>query len=745
VPKKRVSQVVVAAGIVFVLLLSFLGYFLFTNQGETTERIPIAVVDFVNATNEPELDGLSGMLITALEQSRRLNVFSRARMYDEFKQLNRPDLIFIDETSGIEISKRANISALAVATIRKFDNLYTIDFKVIEPQTGDRLFSTKVEGEGKKSIPGMLDQLSEQTRIDLKEQEAQVQLGSRGIAEVTTTNLEAYQHYFQGEQLMDGLDLMAAREEYRKAIALDSTFGLAYYRLANALLWGDVARELAKEPLAKAFDLIDRIPEKERYLLRAVAASFEKGWAAGIPVVKEMERYYPEDKEMLHYIGDWSYHAQQDITALEYFEKVLAIDPTHERTLHHLATAYARTNQHDKVQPALDKLISVNRADGLGESAWYYSSLGEYAKALGYCAQALEADSTWDGFSSYQKLAIIHEMLGQYDKSLEFAQKWLARNPHPRSYWRVGRAYWFMGDLTNAERTLELALQRFPDNWLTAVLAHISGLRGEVEVAEAQFQTSVTTDKPAFTRRVGFRRLGLFYRQLGKYSAMAKMFDERIALDLSDQATNTAAQHIAEKAYWMYLGWRDRDRVYRDLKKLTSLQDLTNETYFSNAAKLYSRMGDFERANEAAQHVTNRIQKLMIESNAHMQKKEWDRAIAINKKIVEKWDATQGTLYGYFSALCYYEKGEFDSAIDEVRKATSFYGQDYSYVYPLSFHLLGKIYEKKGDTQRAIENYEKFLDLWKDADKDLPDLIDAKERLARLTPLDNPGGTTGKR
>ena len=72
--------------------------------------------------------------------------------------MKRPDLTFVNETSGIEISKRANISALAVATIRNFDDLYTIDFKVIDPQTGDRLFSTKVEGEGKKSIPGLLDQ-----------------------------------------------------------------------------------------------------------------------------------------------------------------------------------------------------------------------------------------------------------------------------------------------------------------------------------------------------------------------------------------------------------------------------------------------------------------------------------------------------------------------------------------------------------------------------------------------------------
>ena len=93
----------------------------------------------------------------------------------------------------------------------------------------------------------------------------------------------------------------------------------------------------------------------------------------------------------------------------------------------------------------------------------------------------------------------------------------------------------------------------------------------------------------------------------------------------------------------------------------------------------------------------------------------------------------------YLIAQCYFEKGEFEEAIREVRNAQNYYGSFHAFIYPKCFYLLGKIYEKKDDTQLAIQNYEKFLDLWKDADKDLPDLIDAKKRFAKLKEMSGKG------
>ena len=46
--------------------------------------------------------------------------------------------------------------------------------------------------------------------------------------------------------------------------------------------------------------------------------------------------------------------------------------------------------------------------------------------------------------------------------------------------------------------------------------------------------------------------------------------------------------------------------------------------------------------------------------------------------------------------------------------------------------MLGKIAEQQGEKAKAREHFQKFLDLWQDADSGIPEVEDAKNRPAGL-------------
>ena len=85
-------------------------------------------------------------------------------------------------------------------------------------------------------------------------------------------------------------------------------------------------------------------------------------------------------------------------------------------------------------------------------------------------------------------------------------------------------------------------------------------------------------------------------------------------------------------------------------------------------------------------------------------------------------------------ARAYHAAGDLDSAIAEYRRLITFDpdSKERFLIDPRYYYRFAKLYEDKNRPGLAIQEYEKFLEIWGNADLDLPDLIDARQRLTKL-------------
>jgi tetratricopeptide (TPR) repeat protein len=178
----------------------------------------------------------------------------------------------------------------------------------------------------------------------------------RGAAARTTRSLSALKLYLQGERARRAADLPAAVHAFREAVAKDSSFALAHYRLSVAAGWVPQP-ELAATAIQAAVRHARHLPERYRLLLEARLA-YEEGRATDAEqTYRAILTVYPDEVEAWYGLGETLYHFNRlrgrlQADAWDPLWRALRLDPEHGDAIHHLldlAVYEGRTEEHDSL------------------------------------------------------------------------------------------------------------------------------------------------------------------------------------------------------------------------------------------------------------------------------------------------------------------------------------------------------------------------------------------------------------
>ena len=234
----------------------------------------------------------------------------------------------LDVPSGRELIRRVGAGAFVLGSVTSAGPLVRLQAAMYTAGgNGEPASRASVEGDS-ATVLQLVDRLAAQLLVNRRRDPAN---RLNQTAAMTTHSLPALKSFLNAERRLRGRALDSAISGYQGAIAEDSTFALAYYRLAVAAGWAE-RHALASEAVTRALRLSGRLNERDRRLLVAYAAYRAGAVDDAERQYREILEHYPDDLEAEFQLGDllFQYNPLRGRPRLEarpLLDKVLALDP----------------------------------------------------------------------------------------------------------------------------------------------------------------------------------------------------------------------------------------------------------------------------------------------------------------------------------------------------------------------------------------------------------------------------------
>jgi tetratricopeptide (TPR) repeat protein len=518
---KKLWKILVPAAVVVVAALVAGGlYFRSRHAAPLTEKDTIVLAEFTNTTGDPVFDDtLKQALAVDLGQSPFLNILSEAKVRQALRQMTRSPSERLTRDLAREVCQRAGSKAYLAGSIAALGTQYVIGLEALNCASEDVLAREQVTAAEKEQVLPALGQAATKLRNEVGESLSSVQKFDVPLSQATTNSLEALKAFTLGLKTEDEKGDVEAIPFMKRAIELDPNFALAYTDLGVS--YSNLNQPgVAADYLKKAFDLRDRVTEREKFNVTAVYYTNATGeLEKAIQTYELWIHVYPRDDVAYSNLGaNYANLGRYEKAATETRE-ALRLEPN-AIDYGNLGAAYLALNRFDEARTSTEE-AQGRKLDGIqlhlnlyvlaffqgnaaamkeqadwavgkpGAEDWMLSVesdteawSGKLGKARELSGQAVESARRGDEkepAALWQANAAIREALfGNTDVARPHAAAAVALAPGSRdAEAQAALAYALASDAAHAQSLADELAKRFPQNtavqsvWLPTIHAQI--------------------------------------------------------------------------------------------------------------------------------------------------------------------------------------------------------------------------------------------------------------------------------
>ena len=332
------------------------------SPGETTSVTQpgvtrIAVLPF-SVRGSPEFtnlgDGMVDLLSTKIDGAGDWHSVDPRWIFSAISGVDKNGL---DLITARQISEELSASLFVLGNMVEVGGRLRID-AAIYPADGsiEPLGSGTVEGAA-NDLFDLVDDLAAQLLLN-PDDGSSVRL--RELAELTTNSIDALKMYLDGEAAFREFNFVAAANDLLRAVEIDSTFALAWYRLsvvADWLTWPNIALDAAKN----AVRFSQNVSNRDRLLFDAMLASRSGEMEKAENLYNKILFRDPNDSEALYNLAELLFHdgkfeGRSYEAARNMWQTMLEQEPTSIASLVHLARIAVFLGEYESANGLVDQV-----------------------------------------------------------------------------------------------------------------------------------------------------------------------------------------------------------------------------------------------------------------------------------------------------------------------------------------------------------------------------------------------------